>query len=158
MAKMNIYSALTKGYENALLRSTKKTNPISIALPNAGCIAKDARRRTKKCQTKPISEGQKTNISLALTKNYENARICSTEKTKPISSAPTRLPAVKPSKDNSLNLKSEICDLKSRLRLTPGHRIQTPPYSLLLTPFFVVNFQTFYTFRKLIRAQFHPFF
>jgi len=79
-------------------------------------------------------------------------------KTKPISSAPTRLPAVKPSKDNSLNLKSEICDLKSRLRLTPGHRIQTPPYSLLLTPFFVVNFQTFYTFRKLIRAQFHPFF
>ncbi len=46
-AKMNINSVLTKGYENALLRSTEKTNPISSALPNAGCIAKDAR---KACQ------------------------------------------------------------------------------------------------------------
>ena len=44
---MNITSALTKGYENALLRSTEKTNPISSTLPNAGCIAKDAR---KACQ------------------------------------------------------------------------------------------------------------
>jgi hypothetical protein len=47
-AKMYIYSAITRDYENALLRSTEKTNPISSALPNAGCIVKDARRRTKK--------------------------------------------------------------------------------------------------------------
>jgi hypothetical protein len=58
-AEMNINSALAKNYENALLRSTEKTNPISSTLPNAGCIAKEARRRTKKCQTKPIFEGQK---------------------------------------------------------------------------------------------------
>jgi len=43
-AKMNINSAITTPYENALLRSTEKTNPISSALPNAGCIAKDARK------------------------------------------------------------------------------------------------------------------
>ncbi len=44
---MNITSAITTPYENALLRSTEKTNPISSTLPNAGCIAKDAR---KACQ------------------------------------------------------------------------------------------------------------
>ncbi len=40
-------------------------------------------------------------------------------------SLPKGLPAVsavEPSKDNSPNLKSEICDLKSRLRLTSGPR------------------------------------
>jgi hypothetical protein len=47
-AKMNITSAVTKDYGNALLRSTEKTNPISSALPNAGCIAKDAGCRSKK--------------------------------------------------------------------------------------------------------------
>ncbi len=46
-AKMNVTSGLTKTYETAHLRSTEKTNPISSALPNAGCIAKDAR---KACQ------------------------------------------------------------------------------------------------------------
>ncbi len=44
---MNIASALTRTYETAHLRSTEKTNPISSTLPNAGCIAKDAR---KACQ------------------------------------------------------------------------------------------------------------
>jgi hypothetical protein len=36
-----------------------KTNPIKPVHPNAGCIAKDARHRTKKCQTKPIFKRQK---------------------------------------------------------------------------------------------------
>jgi hypothetical protein len=36
---MNINTGLTNNYENALLRSTEKTNPISSTLPNAGCIA-----------------------------------------------------------------------------------------------------------------------
>jgi hypothetical protein len=58
-ATKDVTSGLTKNYENTLLRSTEKTNPISSALPNAGCIAKDAGRKTKKCKTKPISEGQK---------------------------------------------------------------------------------------------------
>ena len=44
---MNINSALTKSYENARICSTEKTNPISSTLPNAGCIAKEAR---KACQ------------------------------------------------------------------------------------------------------------
>ncbi len=47
MAKMNITSTITKGYENARPVGHRETNPISSALPNAGCIAKDAR---KACQ------------------------------------------------------------------------------------------------------------
>ncbi len=79
----------------------------------------------------------KMNINSALTKNYEMNSPAVPAKTKPILPALKRqlsrirphsrgpvlsLPAVsavEPSKDNSLNLKSEICDLKSRLRLTP---------------------------------------
>jgi hypothetical protein len=87
-AKTNVTSGLTMPYETALLRSTEKTNPISSTLPNAGCIAKDARRRTKKCQTNPIFRRAKINITSALTKDYENEQPTDPAKTKPI------LPAV----------------------------------------------------------------
>jgi len=46
-AKTNVTSGLTTPYETARICSTEKTNPISSTLPNAGCIAKEAR---KACQ------------------------------------------------------------------------------------------------------------
>jgi hypothetical protein len=46
-----------------------KTNPIEPIFKRR---TQDARRRTKKCKTKPIFKGQKMNINLSFTKDYEN--------------------------------------------------------------------------------------
>ncbi len=99
---MNITSATTKTYEHEqpgepgqnktnFARARPSTFDVrrwTFDLPSVLCGKKEALWLTKKCQTNPIFEGQKTNISSALTKDYENDNLADPAKTKPI------LPAV----------------------------------------------------------------
>jgi len=127
---MNINSASTKNYEMNSLAGADKTKPI---LPAVGVSGLPGLKR-QLSRIRPHSRG-------------------------PVLSLPA-VSAVEPSKDNSPNLKSEICDLKSRLRLTPGPRIQTHPYSLLLTPysFFCCNFSHFETLSNTYSSAIPPLF